>query len=602
MAILPDFDSARFRPGAPIDNPYFPLIEGRVMSYQGSETDPETGEVTTERNDLLTTGATHEVRGVETTVIRDTVYEDDLIIEDTFDWYAQDIAGNVWYFGEIVVNYEYDDEGNFIGVNHDGEWSAGDPSNAPGWHTKAQPDLGPAYYLEYAPGIAEDESIIVATGLTVETPFRTYEDVVQVIDSSALSEGIEFKYYAKGVGEITEKAFAADGTVTTVVDLYRDARVGAGDNDGADDAVVALSALREGRELKHLGEARDLDPAAFAGTGAAKHVTVVGGATDSADALGAYLVDARTGAIGEARILVAELSEARPGASVAVEVPEGKTLGLFLVRGADEIGVDLEAFEHGGLRLLNLLEDRAASLADPFAVSVTDGKGNILPIQPLSALGADDAANLLNPAGSLQAIGLSSKAPGAAGVALIGFEDRLNTSPEYDGDFNDAIVAVSDGPIAAGTLRLIRLEAHGARLGSAGDDRLAGGEGPDRLFGLGGDDRLTGRGGGDLVAGGGGDDWLKGGGGADTFRFFARASGDDRVADFDAREGDTLLLAKFGADFGFAHLDTSGDGRVAAGDAGVTVGGGALTLEFAGAEIELAGVRSLGADAFEFVG
>ena len=60
------------------------------------------------------------MRGVETTVIRDTVYEDDLIIEDTFDWYAQDTAGNVWYFGEIVVNYEYDDEGNFIGVNNDG--------------------------------------------------------------------------------------------------------------------------------------------------------------------------------------------------------------------------------------------------------------------------------------------------------------------------------------------------------------------------------------------------------------------------------------------------------------------------------------------------
>jgi hypothetical protein len=331
-------------------------------------------------------------------------------------------------------------------------------------------------------------------------------------------------------------------------------------------------------------------------------VTVVGGTSDSADALGAYLVDAKTGAIGEARILVADLSEARPGASVAIEVPEGQTLGLFLVRGADEIGVDLEAFEHGGLRLLNLLEDRAASLADPFAVSVTDGKGNILPIQPLNALGADDAANLLNPAGSLQAIGLSSKAPGAARVALIGFEDRLNTSPDYDGDFNDAIVAVSDGPIAAGTLRLMRLEAHGARLGSAGDDQLVGGAWPDRLFGLGGDDRLTGRGGRDLLAGGGGDDWLKGGGGADTFRFFARASGDDRVADFDAREGDTLLLAKFGADFGFADLDTDGDGRLGAGDAGVTIGGGALTLEVAGAEIELAGVRSLGADAFEFVG
>ena len=99
-----------------------------MLSYQGSETDPDTGEVTTERNDLFTTGASFEVRGVQTTVVRDTVYEDDLILEDTFDWYAQDDAGNVWYFGEIVVNYEYDDEGNFVGINDEGAWSSDDPA------------------------------------------------------------------------------------------------------------------------------------------------------------------------------------------------------------------------------------------------------------------------------------------------------------------------------------------------------------------------------------------------------------------------------------------------------------------------------------------
>ena len=78
MAILPNFGAATFIPGAPINNPYLPLIPGHVLSYQGDETDPVTGEVTTERNDLFTTSATFEVRGVATTVIRDTVYENDL--------------------------------------------------------------------------------------------------------------------------------------------------------------------------------------------------------------------------------------------------------------------------------------------------------------------------------------------------------------------------------------------------------------------------------------------------------------------------------------------------------------------------------------------
>ena len=61
-----------------------------MLSYRGTEIEPGTGEGETERNDLFTTGATYEVRGVATTVVRDTVYEDDVIIEDTYDWYAQE--------------------------------------------------------------------------------------------------------------------------------------------------------------------------------------------------------------------------------------------------------------------------------------------------------------------------------------------------------------------------------------------------------------------------------------------------------------------------------------------------------------------------------
>ena len=92
---------------------------------------------------------------------------------------------------------------------------------------KATPVFGPAYYLEFAPGIAEDESIIAETGLSVETPFDHYDDVIKIIDSSALSTGIENKYYAPGVGEITEAEIAPDGSITRKVDLYRTGDVGA---------------------------------------------------------------------------------------------------------------------------------------------------------------------------------------------------------------------------------------------------------------------------------------------------------------------------------------------------------------------------------------
>jgi hypothetical protein len=474
MAILPNFGAATFIPGAPIGNPYLPLIPGHVLSYKGDETDPDTGEVTTERNDLFTTSATFNVRGVTTTVIRDTVYEDDVILEDTFDWYAQDTEGNVWYFGEIVVNYEYDDDGNFIGINHDGQWSADDPGNQPGWAMKASPEFGPAYYLEYAPGIAEDESIIAETGLHVETSFGEFDDVIKIIDSSALSTGVEFKYYAPGVGLITETAVAPDGSTTSQVDLYRRGVVGQVDPDDTDDVMPLLAKLQEGKTIEDLTEIRDLDAADFVGAGTTKQVTVLSGSTDSTNALGAYFVDTASGAISEARILVADLSEAPSGTSVPVDVPEGQVLCLFLVRGTDEIGVDLEQFTGGGLRLNNLLTGAPASANDLFAPTIMDDAGNILPIQPLSALGADDGTNLLNPAGSMQAIGLSSKVSGTGGIEIIGFEDRLNTSPDYDGDFNDAIVAVSDTPIAPETLSQLVREAGAAKPGETDDDQPDG--------------------------------------------------------------------------------------------------------------------------------
>jgi hypothetical protein len=41
-----------------------------------------------------------QVLGVNRTVVRDTVTSRGRPVERTFDWYAQDRKGNVWYMGE----------------------------------------------------------------------------------------------------------------------------------------------------------------------------------------------------------------------------------------------------------------------------------------------------------------------------------------------------------------------------------------------------------------------------------------------------------------------------------------------------------------------
>ena len=146
------------------------------------EIDPDTGEVEVERNDLFTTSETHTVRGVETTVIRDTVYDGEILLEDTLDFHAQDADGNVWYFGEIVINYEYDDDGNFVGTNNDGAWLADDPGSEPGIIMRGEPAFGPATYRNSRPGVAVDESIIVSLDETVEIDFGSFDNVVKTLE------------------------------------------------------------------------------------------------------------------------------------------------------------------------------------------------------------------------------------------------------------------------------------------------------------------------------------------------------------------------------------------------------------------------------------
>src|SRR5690349_10969726 len=84
-----------------IDNPYYPLIPGSKWVYQANLPDG-----TLERNEIEVLTETREIMGVKAVVVHDLVYVADQIVEGTYDWYAQDKDGNVWYLGEDVDNYE----------------------------------------------------------------------------------------------------------------------------------------------------------------------------------------------------------------------------------------------------------------------------------------------------------------------------------------------------------------------------------------------------------------------------------------------------------------------------------------------------------------
>jgi hypothetical protein len=112
--------------------------------------------------------------------------------EKTTDWYAQDDAGNVWYFGEATAEYS-----NGKVKNTAGSWEAGVKGAQPGIVMLADPKVGESYRQEYYAGQAED----VAKVLRTDATYGSYTNVVVTQDTNPFTPGeIEQKFYAPGVG------------------------------------------------------------------------------------------------------------------------------------------------------------------------------------------------------------------------------------------------------------------------------------------------------------------------------------------------------------------------------------------------------------------
>lgn len=198
--VLPDFSGATFVPGAAVDNRYFPVISGVARAYEGKV------DGVIERFELTNIGAGPIILGVQTTIQRDRAFVENRIVEETFDYYAQDTAGNVWYFGEDVTNFEYDNMGNLLGTNNSSTWRGGQNSALPGFIMPVDLRAGFHYYQEFAPfDAAIDEGQTLATDRELSLKSRNYTNVLAVLETLATDpQARGIKYYAPGFGLIAE--------------------------------------------------------------------------------------------------------------------------------------------------------------------------------------------------------------------------------------------------------------------------------------------------------------------------------------------------------------------------------------------------------------
>ena len=183
---------------ATIDNQFFPLRPRTTFTYSG------TVEGAPARNVTQVTTDTKIIEGVRTTVVHDVLYVNGVLAEDTFDWYAQDRAGNVCYFGEDTK--EFDETGQNV-ISTEGSWEAGQNGAQPGAIMLAEPQRGDSYAQEHAAGVAEDQAVVLSLKKSVKVPYGSFNNVLLTKETTPVdSSDVSYKYYAPNVGAILDVA------------------------------------------------------------------------------------------------------------------------------------------------------------------------------------------------------------------------------------------------------------------------------------------------------------------------------------------------------------------------------------------------------------
>jgi hypothetical protein len=182
----------------PAPNPYFPLKEGRLYVYRGTEG----GDRLRER--LLVTHRTKTIVGVQTVVVLDVLHANGELAEKTRDWYQADNDGTVWYFGEDTAEYE-----NGHVVSREGSWQAGAHGAVAGVIMPANPKATDAYRQEFWLGHAEDQAWIVTRYAHAQVPIGTLDHLDRSFEWTRLEPRVvSLKFYAKGLGIVAERDVA----------------------------------------------------------------------------------------------------------------------------------------------------------------------------------------------------------------------------------------------------------------------------------------------------------------------------------------------------------------------------------------------------------
>jgi hypothetical protein len=172
---------------AHVTNPWFPLKPGTVYTYQGVKDGKPSREV------LRVTHRTKTIQGAPCAVVEDRLYLSGVLHERTTDWYSQDAAGNVWYFGEDTA--ELTPSGKVAST--EGTWQAGRHGAKAGIYMPAQPRPGQTGRQEFYKGQAEDHFRVLG---------YLGKNALLIEEWTPLEPGVlDHKLYVRGTGTVLER-------------------------------------------------------------------------------------------------------------------------------------------------------------------------------------------------------------------------------------------------------------------------------------------------------------------------------------------------------------------------------------------------------------
>ena len=194
----PVLDPANFV--SAIDNQFYPLPVGRVLTYRGVK------DGVTQLETITVTNQTRVLEGITATTITDVATHKGTLLEKTSDWYAQDAQGNVWYLGEDTKAYNPDGT-----IDTSGSWLAGVNDGEPGIIMEGNPQPPDAYRQEYLAGQAADMGWVVDLGGSVTVPYGTVHGVMTSLEASTVEPGsYDQKIYAPGLGIAVERSITSN--------------------------------------------------------------------------------------------------------------------------------------------------------------------------------------------------------------------------------------------------------------------------------------------------------------------------------------------------------------------------------------------------------